>query len=802
MKRSLFRITAHLQLAIAIVLATGCTPTQPFFLNESPDLEHYLDTATSVEYPDVDVASLPEAIQSRAPLTIGNHDYEFWDLTLEECVSMALNNARFIPTTGGVAEIRQSIAAQFVSGSPEQFGSIYDVAIQQTTTQSIPLTTDGNGNRLLPRGAVRANQVGGVEDALAEFDAVASGFIDYSTTDRPQNVGAQNIINPQEIRAYSATQQAALSKRLATGGVATLRQQTLYSRNNTPLGINSRAVTSDWTSILEAQVQHPLSRNRGTYVNRIPVMLARLNEDISIAEFEAQIRNLVRDVEVAYWDLYLAYRNVASSIIGRNSAMATARFADLNNEAGTGTRQEVAQAYGQYYTFRARLEAALAGSNLPGDDRLGVYGRERALRELLGLAPTDGRLIRPIEEPSLARVEFDWEESKAQMLYLMPELRRTKNVIKQAELEIASAKNNILPEVNLSLLYRWVGFGDSLGPPEGGRPEFPAANSSSLASLASGDYQEAAVRLEFSQAVGVRREMARIRRAQLQIKSTRAYLEDAERYAVSLLSDAFAKTASHYQQVQSQAQRWQAAEQEVELRLLEYRKGLTPVNVVLQSQERQAEAQVNYYRALTEYNKSVNYVDFLKGTLLVNSNITLREGPWNSKAYCDALERARERAAGYKLQYGVTRPGVVSRGPVASPEAAAKMRDMSQSLDIDPSTMPSADETRMFDFDPGNSIPMIEDMPLNELGTPRELLAPPIRDSVPTPSVEGNPPMPIPEGDSVLNQPVGSSVRISDAQPSLVAPMSYETTINEAAGVTANSGAPRPVAKKQLPTMR
>ncbi|MEL6107134.1 MAG: TolC family protein [Planctomycetota bacterium] len=788
MNRSLFRFTAHLQLALAIVLATGCTPTQPFFLNESPDLEHYLDTATAVEYPDVDVASLPEAVQSRAPLTIGNHDYEFWDLTLEECVSMALNNARFIPTTGGVAELRQSIAAQFVSGSPEQFGSVYDVAIQQTTTQSIPLTTDGNGNRLLPRGAVRANQVGGVEDALAEFDAVASGFIDYSTTDRPQNVGAFNVINPQFIRAYNATQQAALSKRLATGGVATLRQQTIYSNNNTPIGPNSRAVTSDWTSILELQVQHPLSRNRGTYVNRIPVMLARLNEDISIAEFEAQTRNLVRDVEVAYWDLYLAYRNVATTIIGRNSAMATARFAYLNSEAGTGTQQEVAQAKGQYFTFRARLEAALAGSNLPGDDRLGVYGRERALRELLGLAPTDGRLIRPIEEPSLARVQFDWEEAKAQMLYLMPELRRSKNLIKQAELEIASAKNNILPEVNLSLLYRWVGVGDSLGPPEGGRLPFPADNSSSLASLASGDFQEGAVRLEVSQAVGVRREMARIRRAQFQIQLTRTFLEEAERFAVSLLSDAVSKTASHYQLVQTQAQRWQAAEQEVELRLLEYQKGLTPVNVVLQSQERQAEAQINYYRALTEYNKSVNYVDFLKGTLLVNSNIALGEGPWNSKAYCDALERARERSAGYELQYGVTRPGVISRGPVRSPDSITGMEDFTDSLRIDgQSTLSPMDAQPMpFDLDPGNSIPMIEDMPLNELGTPSELLAPPVRDSVDPP---GSPiPMPVPEGDNVMNQPVGSSVRISNAQPQLVAPMSYET-----------QGAPQPVSKKPVP---
>ena len=74
-------------------------------------------------------------------------------------------------------------------------------------------------------------------------------------------------------------------------------------------------------------------------------------------------------------------------------------------------------------------------------------------------------MIRPIEEPSLARVEFDWDESVAQMLYLSPELRKGRTVIKQRELEQISAKNQMLPEVNLSLLYRWVGVGDTLGPP-------------------------------------------------------------------------------------------------------------------------------------------------------------------------------------------------------------------------------------------------------------------------------------------------------------------------------------------------
>ena len=280
--------------------------------------------------------------------------------------------------------------------SADQFGSIYDVAIQQSTTQSIPLTVDGNGNRVLPRGVLRANQIGGVEDALAEFDAQASGFINYGTTDRPRNAGSggfdaanpgSGITNPF-FQVDDVTQQSAISKRFATGGVATLRQQIIYSANNQPLGdANSvrRSVASDWTALIEAQVQHPLMRNRGTLVNRIPVVLASLNEDIAITDFEIQVRNLVRDVEVAYWNLYVAYRDVSTAIIGRNSAIATAKFAKLNLENGTGTKQELAQAEEQYFQLpRALGIAHWRDRTCPVMTDLGVYGSERALRELLG----------------------------------------------------------------------------------------------------------------------------------------------------------------------------------------------------------------------------------------------------------------------------------------------------------------------------------------------------------------------------------------------------------------------------------
>ena len=54
-------------------------------------------------------------------------------------------------------------------------------------------------------------------------------------------------------------------------------------------------------------------RQPGTYNG---VMLARLNTDIALADFEASVRNLVADVETAYWELYFEYRSLDSTYAG------------------------------------------------------------------------------------------------------------------------------------------------------------------------------------------------------------------------------------------------------------------------------------------------------------------------------------------------------------------------------------------------------------------------------------------------------------------------------------------------------
>jgi outer membrane protein TolC len=657
---------------IGCIALTGCHPTQPYFIRERGDLAHYLDQAQKIEIPDLEIDPIPEATQTYEPITLDNQKFEFLDLTLEECVSYALVNAKILQTLPGYQRQSFDIPSVILASPSQQLSSIYDPAIAATTTNSQPIVVDGNGNRILPRGAARANQVGGVEDALSEFDAQVSSFLAYNNTDRARNV-VDNQFNRSQFRGDDGSAQVALSKRMATGGVVTARSQSIYSFNNIPTQsedpINlGRVIPSDYTQILEAQVLHPLMRNRGTLVNRIPIVLARINEDISLVQFEERVRNLVRDVEYAYWDLYQAYWNVENARIARDSAAQAYHIAHEKSKKGLASTTE-AQARVTFHEFQAQLDAALGGSNVQGQDP-GLFGREQTLRLLLGWAATDGRLIRPSDKPTIGLVEFDFYNSLDETLYRNVDLRRYRWTIKQQELELVSAKNQMLPEVNVSLLYRWLGVGGSFlgNGDQGAFPPLPGRSApSAWEELLEGDYQEGAVRFDFiPNPLGARRAHSDVRNKQLQLAKAHAGLEQAETAASYRLTQTLRELNSNYAQMTEQLALLTAAQRLVQLFQEKFNVGDSnpeqTIDLLLRAQQQRANAGRNYARALSEYNKSITDVHTVKGSLLEYNNIKLEEGMWQDKAYWDAHERARERDAAKFLDYGASRPRVISRG--------------------------------------------------------------------------------------------------------------------------------------------
>lgn len=651
---------SNLSLALVfLMLATGCQPTQPFFFREDGDLSHYVDVSTDIEYPDVEEPTLDEVTHAQRPLSIENmDDYEMWDLSLEEVTRITLCNSQVMRQLGG----------RVATNAPDTISRTIVNAASVTTTYDPALVQTGSGQSF-------GSQFDGlgVESALSEFDAQLQSSVLWQRNDRPVNFdpSAFGTFLAQDFQQDVGNFNLAVAKTNATGGRWGFQNTTDYDNNNN----GNRQTPSSWETNFEAFFNQPLLQGRGTQYNRIAgpysfdqfaanapnsfdgVMIARIRTDLTLADFEGGIRNLMRDVEQAYWELYFAYRDLDARKQGLESARGTwARVNQLYlNELRRADAK--AQAEAQFFQFRGQVEESLTA----------LFRAESRLRYIMGLSVSDGRLIRPIDEPTIARVNFDWAATHCEALSRRVEVRKQKWQIKRRELELIAARNHLLPRLDAVGRYRWRGAGDELinyDDDPVGMGRF-AEGTSAFESLTSGQFQEWELGVQLAIPIGFRRQLDGVRHVQLLLARERAILQDLELEVSHQLGDAVRDIDFNHRLSQTRFNNRVASEREVQAVQLAEEKGLVSLDLLLDAQRRRAEAESAYYRSLIDYNLAILEVHYRKGSLLDFNGVYLAEGPWPGKAYFDALRRARQRDASMYLDYGYTRPNVMSRGPVS-----------------------------------------------------------------------------------------------------------------------------------------
>ena len=373
-----------------------------------------------------------------------------------------------------------------------------------------------------------------------------------------------------------------------------------------------------------------ITNARPQLVNRNPVVLTRINDDISVGQYEERICNLLRDVEFAYWDLYAAYYDVATARTALDSAAVTYKLAQARFKTGGLAANGEAQARVTVHQFKAQLDSALAGGGQSNDP--GLFGREQSLRLLMGWAADDGRLIRPIDQPAVGLVSFDWESARKETLTRNIDLRQQAFTIKQRELELLSAKNQASADVNQQLNYRWAGVGRSLFDKKGGNDPFPIGRPSAFDELLGGNHQEGGVRMEFNPSpFGSRRVLNDIQNKQLSLAREHKIREAKEIAAINKLSSLWQKVDSLHKQLTDQFQSLNAAQTLVNVSQAKFEadhpggNSDATIDNLLRAQQTRSTASQNVSRAISEYNKSLVEVHALKGSLLKYNNLKLQD---------------------------------------------------------------------------------------------------------------------------------------------------------------------------------
>lgn len=620
----------------SLLPSTGCRhPAQNrnYIGPERP--AEYVDRATEIKYPDVVQQTAAEVTLSQEPRRLRNLNEDLvWDLPLAEAIQLALTNSRIIRSSG-----------TFLSGSnpllnnPDGVPSVYDPALQATGTLF--------GSR-------------GVEGALSDFDAQFTTSMIWGKNQTIQNNAfTSGGLRPGGVLDEdSADFSVGLTKRMATGAQFGVSHLWNYSLNNAP----GRLFPSVYEGNVRAQLRQPLLAGAGVDYTRIAgpisenidgvtgvqqgVLIARINNDIALADFELAVHTLLHDVERAYWQLAQAYQSFHVHVAARDEVLELWRKVDarLSSGAAGGGRLPEAEVRESYVQLEGTADVAL--------DQ--VYAAEAELRRLLGLPVNDGRVIRPTDEPVTAEVVPDWVASLAAALSQRPELRRQKWNIKSTLLQLEAAKNLTLPRLDFVASTQINAFGDQL---LGGSPDGVGGTlGNAYDRIADADQTGWNMGLEFSTPLGRRFAQSQSRNLELQLAKYRTALQQQEVEISHELAAAFRDVDRTYLSMQSAYNRIDAAKSRFEAILDRTLPEDLSVDPVLRAREGMLQAELQYASAVADYNRSLADLHFRAARTLEVNAITLSEGPWRTEAYDDAQRRHAARTHAFPAPWKQSAP--------------------------------------------------------------------------------------------------------------------------------------------------
>ncbi|MFO0974810.1 MAG: TolC family protein [Planctomycetaceae bacterium] len=656
LRRATYRGLAHRLLVAGVsgsLLLSGCsasgkkTVSDLQYLDGEKPISYFKGHNTAIEHPAIDNETAENVQITEEPRSLERRsEDEVREFSLDEAILTALQRNKVAETSALAAA-----GATRVLQTPDAVSTVYDSAIQET-------------------GVLFGRR--GLEAALSDFDTRWTTTMNWGRDKRTLHATA-----PGRFTAETAAFSTGLDKALASGGSVGV----FHTWDYLGQGAGTPLYPSTYSGSIGASVRQPLLAGAGTEFTRVAgpvrpgfgaiagvsqgVVIARINQDITLADFERAVRSGLRDIENAYWDLYLAYRNYDNATATHESAFQSWKESQAKVEVGTGELADELQARDRFYQTRADVELALNE----------LYKSEALLRRMVSLPMNDGTVLRPSTEPTRAEFKPDWNSSIVNGLTQRVELRRQKWQIKSLQLQLNAARSLVRPSLDAVGSYGINGFGDQLISQGGSNGYGSMTGGDDLATWSMG--------LEMSMPVGLRQARSQARNYELQLARANAILVAQEESVALEIANSMQDVAAAWKAAESNYNRFRAASERLPLLKAKLEIGTTTLDLVLRAEASVAEAERAYYQQLIAYNKAINNLHLATGTILQVNNVHLAEGGWDSEAMLDATVRAHARTHAIDNPNLETAPHeFVSPAPAGSVERRVPVRKATDTTEV------------------------------------------------------------------------------------------------------------------------
>lgn len=392
----------------------------------------------------------------------------------------------------------------------------------------------------------------------------------------------------------NTTYQLALEQPIGTGGDIRLSYVLRNLQNNLREQRDLEGIEREYEGFLGLVLTQPLLRGAGISVSRAMIRMAREESEVAFQEWRRQMMQAVGSAEAAYWDLEISQRRVS---LREASVRVAEKILEDNRarlEAGRGGEAEVQQAEAGLALRETQLlearQALVETSN-----RLRTFFSESIRNRNL--------LLRATDTPELSPVTMDPLPMFDEAMTLHPDILIRRHRRAQQEIRKDFARNQQLPEVNLTGSYGFNSLGET--------------SSDAVSEAWGGEFVSWSVGVQVRMPLGGNpRGHAEYQAARLRLQQENTGLEATEVAIMNQLASSVLRVENNLAQARNHQRVAALNARLLETELARLDAGQSDSRKVLDTEERLTEALEAEAASMTRFMVGMLELDLASGTLL------------------------------------------------------------------------------------------------------------------------------------------------------------------------------------------
>lgn len=374
-----------------------------------------------------------------------------------------------------------------------------------------------------------------------------------------------------------------------------------------------------YSSTLRFRFDQPLLKDFGFRTSRKEIIIAQNNREKSEDDLKSTLLQTIYDVEEAYWNLVYSIETLKVKRQSLELARDLLKKNQKEVEIGTMAPKEI---------LSSQAEVAAREAEILQYETLVKNSVDR-LKTIINLPDEEGITeIIPVDKPAFEMREVNLEEAFRRAVENRPDLQAFRISLKNNEIELGYARNQLLPSLDLSAEYWSPGIsGDQIVYENGDVlrgviiDRIPGKVSDSLKDAFDLKYKNWSVYLTLDIPLSTVFSRAAVAQARVNLEQAELRLKKQEQQASLEIKTAVRAVQTDYKRVQANRIARELAEKKLEAEEAKLKAGMTTNFILLSYQRDLANARTAELKAIIDYNLSLSQLDKAMGITLESKNI-------------------------------------------------------------------------------------------------------------------------------------------------------------------------------------